>query len=184
LAQPRREPRRGAIPTARFLRRSGQPGRVEKLPPARAAPKPRLPPPRRKSQRSRTLPSKKKSHPRVEMRTGVTHPPPLSTHASPASCGRLSGGNLPRPVAKRRRIGGDAQPSLAKERSRPVPISEASAVPAPPHACDKTPGSRSCGHRCRRFRVVGAGRRAIHVPVFFQVTHGSAPRLDANMGAK
>jgi hypothetical protein len=73
--------------------------------------------------------------------------------------------------------------SSAKARPRPVPIAEASAVPAPPHGCDRTSASRSCVHRCRRFPVVGSGRRAIHVLVFFQVSHGSAPRLDANMGA-
>ena len=68
-------------------------------------------------------------------------------------------------------------------RPRPVPIAEASAVAAPPHACGRTPASRSCGHRRRRFPVVGAGRRPIQVLVFFQVSHGSGPRLDANMGA-
>ena len=73
--------------------------------------------------------------------------------------------------------------SSAKARPRPVAIAQASAVPAPPHGCDRTSASRSCVHRCRRFPVVGSGRRAIHVLVFFQVSHGSAPRLDANMGA-
>jgi hypothetical protein len=46
-------------------------------------------------------------------------------------------------------------------------------APAPPHACGRTPVARSCGHRCRRSPVVGAGRQ-IHVLVFFQVSHGSA----------
>ena len=77
-----------------------------------------------------------------------------------------------------RNAGESASVVLAKDRPRPVPI----AVPAPPHACGRSPASRSCGHRCRRFRVVGASRRQIHVLVFFQVSHGSAPRLDANMG--
>jgi hypothetical protein len=72
----------------------------------------------------------------------------------------------------------DAKQSSAKDRPRPVPI----AVPAPSHACGRTPASRSCGHRCRRFLVVGAAHRPIHVLVFL-LSQGSAPRLDANMGA-
>ena len=42
--------------------------------------------------------------------------------------------------------------------------------------------SRSCGHRCCGFRVVGTGRCQIHALVFFLVTHDPAPRLGANMG--
>jgi len=44
-------------------------------------------------------------------------------------------------------IPGDAEQSSAKDRPRPVPIAEASAVSAPPHACGRAPASRSCGHR-------------------------------------
>ena len=71
------------------------------------------------------------------------------------SCGRPSDGIWQWPVSKCRGIGSDAERSLSKDRPRPIPIAEASAVPAPTHAYGRTPASRSCGHRCRRFLVVG-----------------------------
>jgi hypothetical protein len=76
------------------------------------------------------------------------------------------------PALSERRPHPEVEQSSATDRPRPAPL----AAPAPPHACGRKPTPRSCGHRCRRFLVVGAGRRQIHVLVFFQVTHGQAPR--------